>query len=101
LAFCNYGGQPRYSPNGLRTYYAKHTEEQVEEVEVQRKRAEDSLIDRQPLHNLLGIVEHEAREKEDSKTGDGEVNVGVEWEEDLDEGGGEEAHDSGEEERAE
>lgn len=83
---------------GWATHHTQNVEEQVDKVEVERQRAEDRLVDGKPLHDLLGVVEHERGEEEDAETRDDKVDSGVEGEEYLDERGGDEAPDGGEEE---
>lgn len=83
------------------TYHPKDTEEEVEEIEIERQCTQDSLIHAQPFHNLLRVVQDKAREQENRKAGDEQIDVGVERQEDLDERCRQKSHEGRKEEWAE
>jgi hypothetical protein len=76
------------------THHTQNREEQVNEVQVQGKRTKDRLVNAEPFHDLLSVVEDETRENEDREARDEEIHVGVEREEDLDKGCHDDTHES-------
>ena len=83
------------------THNAQNAQEEIDRVQVQGHGTYDRFIHTVSFHDLLGIVENEAGKEEDGEAGDGEIDVRVEWKEDLDQGHGEYPHQTGKEEWSE